>query len=125
ANCLAFSPDGKLLVSGGADGQLIVWDPFTGVAKRHGRAHTAGVKSLAFSPDGRQLLTCGDHTVKLWEFASGQLRYQYDGHIAEVKCVAFSPDGRRAVSGSEDTTAMVWDMRPPVAGALDLDACWG
>ncbi|MFL5340521.1 MAG: sigma-70 family RNA polymerase sigma factor [Gemmataceae bacterium] len=123
-NCVAYSPDGKYLVSGGTDGRIIFWDALTGAARRTGDPDPSGVRSLAFSSDGRQLLSCGSRTVRLWEVASGKLRRQFDGHAAGVGRVAFSPDGRRAVSGSDDTTALVWEIRPPVSALIDLEAAW-
>jgi WD40 repeat protein len=73
------------------------------------KGHTAFVKALAFSPDGKTLATGSfDSTIKLWnvtDFAQPPLTLQ--GHTAAVYGVIFSPDGKRLLSGSRDTTARV------------------
>jgi WD40 repeat protein len=73
--------------------------------------HTYGVRSVAFSPDGR-LLASGsyDDTIKLWEVASGREVRTLSGHTSDVNSVAFSPDGRLLASGSDDRTIKLWDV---------------
>ncbi len=71
--------------------------------------HTDEVFSIAFSPDGTLLASASkDRTVRLWELATGNIRFVMKGHASEVTSVAFSPDGNRLVSGSEDRTVRVW-----------------
>ncbi|MCE7924524.1 MAG: hypothetical protein DYG98_15870 [Haliscomenobacteraceae bacterium CHB4] len=57
--------------------------------------HTAGISSVAFSPNGMYILTGGsDHTAKLWEIKTGREIQTFKGHIASVSSVTFSPDGK-------------------------------
>jgi WD40 repeat protein len=76
---------------------------------------TGTIAGLALSPDGRILATGqhGENAIRLWETASGQQWRRLDGHGGAVLALAFSSDGATLVSGSEDWTALVWDLRTP------------
>src|SRR5262249_52017815 len=73
--------------------------------------HSGSVNAVAFSPDGRTVLSgSGDHTIKLWDVATGKLVRTFEGHSGTVSSVAFSPDGRTILSGSWDASVRVWSL---------------
>lgn len=109
---VAFSPNGKRLVTGSWNNSLQQWDAVTGQPIGGPmRGHGDMVQSVAFSPDGRRIVSAGnDKTVRVWDTASGAaLGEPLYGHQDMVMSVAFSPDGTKLVSGSADRTLRLWD----------------
>jgi hypothetical protein len=79
------------------------------------------VRSVAFAPDGRRLLSGGDDaTLRVWDAESGQEIRAFAGHHGWVWSVAFAPDGRRLLSGSNDGTLRLWDAET----GQQLRCCW-
>ena len=71
--------------------------------------HANGVFSVAFSPDGKHLLT-GDGTARLWDAQAGKELLAFKGDAILVFQAIFSPDGKRVLTG-EDKTARLWDAQ--------------
>ena len=124
----AISTDGRFLATSGSyyfngwakerfDPAIRIWDLATGQEVVTLEGHEQPVLVLAFSPDGRLLASySGDwrttkgRTLQIWDTATGRELRRLEGHLGLVNTIAFTPDGRSLVSGSEDATALVWDV---------------
>jgi len=107
---VAYSPDGRRIISGSGDNTVRVWDAGSGAALAVLRGHKSHVNSVAYSPDGRRIISgAEDQTVRVWDAESGVELAVLRGHDGSVRSVAYSPDGCRIVSGAEDQTVRVWD----------------
>ena len=108
--CVAFSPDGKTVLTGSDDKTARLWDAATGQPIGQPLTHQGAVMAVAFSPDGKTVLTGSeDKTARLWDAATGQPLGQPMTHQGAVWAVAFSPDGKTVLTGSADGTARLWD----------------
>ncbi|PPR04541.1 hypothetical protein CVT26_002508 [Gymnopilus dilepis] len=108
---VAFSPDGRRIVSGSWDMTIWIWDSETGEPVRPPLlGHENLVFSVAFSLDGKKIASgSSDGTVRLWDPETGEtLLPPLKSHYDWVRSVAFSPDGKEIVSGSDDHTVHLW-----------------
>jgi len=120
---LAYSPDGKILASGDANGTVRLWEASTGREIRKldksifGKLDNSsyGAQSLAFTPDGTTLATNDSHqgTVSLWEVATGQKLGQFEGQSwipFPNHAVAISPDGKLLAVANVEKAVRLWEM---------------
>ena len=133
---ISFSPDGRILASGGSGagwGSIRFYDVTTGehlrtiddkrTAERNDQLNlrigssvsysgiSGWVSSLSFRPDGKTLASgLSDGTIRIWDAQTDELLRTFMGHASGVKNIAFHPDGKRlASSGRLDGTIRIWD----------------
>jgi WD40 repeat protein len=108
AHAIAFSPNGKQLVSGCMDGAIRVWDLPHPSKPRVLEGHSSGISELVFSGDGKQLASASfDSTIRIWDTTTWEFRV-LRGHTGGVEAAAFSDDGKFLVSDSGNALKL-WD----------------
>jgi WD40 repeat protein/uncharacterized caspase-like protein len=108
-SALAFSRDGRSIVTANWKEALSIHETATGQALRKFKGHGRPVSAVAFAPDGRSVVSGGaDNLLRMWETATGRELRTFRGHTASVRAVAFAPDGRALASASGDTTIRIW-----------------
>jgi WD40 repeat protein len=110
-NAIAYSPDGKFVLSGGEDQTLKLWEVASGKELRTFTGHRGVVTSVAFSPDGNLAVSgSDDSTLRLWEVASGNELKVTESLGWKVTSVAFSPDGKFVASAADDNQVKLWAL---------------
>jgi len=127
---IAFSADGRKIVAGEYDGDILLLDAseskiimkilgYHHLKRRHldididvdPFSHVDGVRAVAFSPDGTQIVSGGkDGTVRLWNSETGELIQILYKHSNEVASVAFSSNGEMIASGGYDNAIHIYDI---------------
>lgn len=113
---LAFSLDGQTLASGhqdfnGVDNRIHLWDMTTYQETAVLSVHTDGINSLAFSPNGRMLVSASsDRTARLWNLTSRSVILTMDKHAAAVSGVVFARDNNYILSGGNDGKVRIWNV---------------
>jgi WD40 repeat protein len=137
---LAFSPDGKTLAAGQWSGEVKVIDLSTGQQLPGPKPHHDWACSVAFSPDGRFLVSAGGSEfkpernrgkttgqIKLWDRMLAKEVGEFVGHSNKVFCATFSPDSKTLATASADETIRLWDVANKTQRAVlrgHKDAVW-
>jgi WD40 repeat protein len=100
---VAYSPDGRWIASGGWDNTARLWDGATGELCKE-LPHPGLVLTLAFSPDGRSLVTAsfGDDRLRIWDVPTMRLRKEIQGPGSAIRVLTISPDGARVAVATDD-----------------------
>ena len=108
---VAYSPDGRTVLTGSEDMTARLWDAVTHQPQGTPLMHEGTVYAVAFQPPGGKIVLTGsgDRTARLWETGTGRPVGEPLQHSARVLAVAFSPDGRLIATGCGDGTVHFWD----------------
>jgi WD40 repeat protein len=109
--CLAWTKDGKTLISGSFDRSIRTWNTTKWGQIAIMDEHTAGVFALAISPNDRILASASsDTTTRLWNLDNGKLISSPLLHAERVNCVSFSAGGKLLATGCDDKNVYLWDV---------------
>ena len=107
---VAYSPDGKTILTGSTDGFAQLYDIQTGELIKSWE-HGSLVWSVAYSPDGEIILTGSiDKTARLYDIQTGELVHKWE-HDTTVRSVAYSPDGKTILTGSWGRAVRLYDIQ--------------
>jgi WD40 repeat protein len=110
----AISRDGNTIATGSGHpnqaGELVVWEADTG-RQRWQRPFPRGIRSVAFTSDGRQIVAGSfDGVARVHDAASGDMLKEFRGHTDAINAVALSSDDRWLATGSHDQTVIMWNL---------------
>ena len=108
---VCFSPDGKIIASGGHDQLVILWNAETGEKIRELFGHDHYISGLKFSPDGKYLFSSSrDQTIIQWDVTTGKKFRVFGSNSWRPTHVAFSPDSKYLVCTGNDYSVNIWDL---------------
>lgn len=129
--CIGLSANGQLIASSLRDGRKVFWDVQSGKGRYDFEDSPHRTELVVYSPSGRFLAVAGQgKEIRIIESATGKRIRDLTGHDSAISSLLFAGNDRTLISGSEDTTCLVWDLtagitRPPgPVGPGDLDQLW-
>jgi WD40 repeat protein len=120
-SAVAYSPDGKSILSAGHDKQLIAWDANTAKILWQRTEHTDAIYSIAVDPNGQFVATgSGDQTIRLWNPSDGKVKHTLPNNTGGVYSMAIAPSGKLLAAGCGDGVLRIWDLSqsPKIAHSL-------
>jgi WD40 repeat protein len=109
---VAFSPNGRRIVTGSPDGLARIWDGRSGQALIALKGHKGRIHALAWSADSSLILTgSADGTARIWRSHIDRFPRPLDGQEDEITSLSWSSDGKRLLSASRDGATRIWDAK--------------
>jgi len=110
-SAVEFSPDGTLLATGDASGEVRLWRVSDGTLCLICQGHEDWVRSISFHPTEPIFVSgSGDYTLRIWNLHTGQCLKVCRGHGGRVRSVRFDRSGRWLASASADQTIRLWEV---------------
>jgi WD40 repeat protein len=109
-SAVALTRNGNTVLFGDSSGHVKVWDVQRAHMKYDLSGHDGRVNAVAISDYGDIGVSCS-RTIIVWDLSNGHSRHVLNGHTGTVTALAISADGQLALSGSEDNTVRVWDLK--------------
>ncbi len=115
-NSVAFSSDGKYIISGSSDKSVKLWSVEERKLVYSFEGHSDSITSVAFSNDGKFIVSgsgsikLNDNSVKLWSVDEKKVAYSFEGHNDWIYSVAFSNNGKFIVSAANDDSIKLWSV---------------
>lgn len=126
--CVAFSPNGELLASGGDDSRIILWNVESNTIRANFQTNQGSITSIAFAPNGKALVSGGDDASVLFlNVETCQIVGRLNGQGAPIKSVSYSPDGTKTIFAIADGTIKLWEtkLERELLTINDVGTVWG
>jgi WD40 repeat protein len=121
---LIFDKSGKFLLTGDKDGNLLLWDVPTRKTVKSYQTNTS-INDLCLSPTPANILIANaEPSIKIFGLASGKVIRTLDGHKDAVNCLALAYNNKYLISGSNDKTAIIWDLKTMKPLHILQPSCW-
>ncbi|MDP6522696.1 MAG: WD40 repeat domain-containing protein [Kiritimatiellia bacterium] len=109
-NCVACSPDSKLVAAGDEKGLIWLLDAASGKVL-HKLGHGDGVNALAFTADGTRLVSGGDNKIAvIWDVSTGSSMFSLSGHTSTLNDLVIGPGDSWVATVSSDKSLRIWDL---------------
>jgi CHAT domain/WD domain, G-beta repeat len=124
--CVAFSSDTNLMVTGGSDKTLRLWNLKGSLIKPPFQGHEGAIRSVAFSRDSQLIVSSSDDkTIRLWDLHGNPIGQPFTLHDDWVNSAKFTPDNLLIVINSDDKTIRLWDLHGnPIGQPFTLHDDW-
>lgn len=121
---LIFDKSGKFLLTGDKDGKLLLWDVPTRKTVKSYQTN-ASINDLCLSPTPANIFIANaEPSIKVFGLTSGKVIRTLDGHKDAVNCLAITYNNKYLISGSNDKTAIIWDLKTMKPLHILKPSCW-